>query len=234
MTDRSPDPAGSSVNLEPEWLAALGAEFSQPYMAELKAFLVAERAAHTVYPPGRDMFNAFWCTPLSRVRVVILGQDPYHGPNQAHGLCFSVRRGVPPPPSLVNIFQELRDDVGMPRPKHGELTHWAQQGVMLLNTVLSVRAAQAASHQGKGWERFTDRVIETLNRDREGLVFVLWGSPAGKKASMIDGRRHLILTAPHPSPLSAHRGFFGCRHFSRINEHLVRRGGAPIDWSLPE
>ena len=226
MTDRSPDPAGSSVNLEPEWLAALGSEFAQPYMAELKAFLVAERAAHTVYPPGRDMFNAFWYTPLSRVRVVILGQDPYHGPNQAHGLCFSVRRGVPPPPSLVNIFQELRDDVGMPRPKHGELTHWAQQGVMLLNTSLSVRAGQAASHQGKGWERFTDRVIEILNRDREGLVFVLWGSPAGKKAGMIDGRRHLML--------SAHRGFFGCRHFSRINEHLVQRGGAPIDWSLPE
>jgi len=220
-------------NLEPEWLEALADQFEQPYMGELKAFLLAERAAHTVYPPGRDMFNAFWCTPLSRVRVVILGQDPYHGPNQAHGLCFSVRRGVPPPPSLVNIFQELRDDLGVPRPTHGELTHWAEQGVLLLNTVLSVRAGQAASHQGRGWERFTDRVIEVLNSRRDGLFFVLWGTPAGRKGSMIDGRRHLILTAPHPSPLSAHRGFFGCRHFSRINALLAARGQVPIDWSLP-
>jgi len=220
-------------NLEPEWLEALADQFEQPYMGELKAFLLAERAAHTVYPPGRDMFNAFWCTPLSRVRVVILGQDPYHGPNQAHGLCFSVRRGVPPPPSLVNIFQELRDDLGVPRPTHGELTHWAEQGVLLLNTVLSVRAGQAASHQGRGWERFTDRVIEVLNSRRDGLFFVLWGTPAGLKGSMIDGRRHLILTAPHPSPLSAHRGFFGCRHFSRINALLAARGQVPIDWSLP-
>lgn len=220
-------------NLEPEWLAALGTEFEQPYMAELRAFLLAERERHVVYPPGREMFSAFWLTPLSRVRVVILGQDPYHGPNQAHGLCFSVRRGVPPPPSLVNIFQELAQDLGVPRPNNGDLTPWAQQGVLLLNTVLSVRAGQAASHQGRGWERFTDRVIETLNRDREGLVFVLWGTPAGRKAQMIDRRRHLILTSPHPSPLSAHRGFLGCRHFSRINEHLRGLGHPPIDWALP-
>ena len=246
---------GAGPNLEPTWLEALGGEFEQPYMAELKAFLVEERKQFTVFPPGRDMFNAFWFTPLPTVRVVILGQDPYHGPGQAHGLCFSVRRGVQTPPSLVNIFQELRDDLGVPRPTHGELTHWAKQGVLLLNTCLSVRAGQANSHQGHGWERFTDRVIEVLNTRREGLVFVLWGSPAQRKASMIDGRKHLILTAPHPSPLSAHRGFFGCRHFSRINEHLLARGGgpivtppgwrpadspeapsarSPIDWALPE
>ena len=231
--ERPPAGAATRPSLEPEWLAALGDEFEKPYMADLRAFLVAERAAHTVFPPGRDMFNAFSYTPLSQVRVVVLGQDPYHGPGQAHGLCFSVRRGVPPPPSLVNIFQELRDSLGIARPAHGELTHWARQGVLLLNTVLSVRAAQAGSHQGKGWERFTDRIIEVLNTRREGLVFVLWGAPAGRKASMIDSRRHVILTAPHPSPLSAHRGFFGCGHFARINEHLRARGEPPVDWSLP-
>jgi uracil-DNA glycosylase len=220
--------------LEPSWLAVLEPEFRKPYMTALKAFLVEERAQHTVYPAGRDMFNAFALTPFDQVRVVVLGQDPYHGPGQAHGLCFSVKRGVPPPPSLENIFRELADDVGRPRPPHGELTRWARQGVLLLNTVLSVRAGQAGSHQNRGWETFTDEVIRALNAHREGLVFVLWGAPAGRKAAMIDGRRHLILTAPHPSPLSAHRGFFGCRHFSRIGAHLEARGETPIDWALDD
>ena len=218
--------------LEPGWLAHLEGEFQQPYMRTLKAFLVEERAHHMVFPPGRDMFNAFALTPFERVRVVILGQDPYHGPGQAHGLCFSVRRGIPVPPSLVNIFRELSDDVGLTRPAHGDLTRWAEQGVLLLNTVLSVRAHQANSHQNRGWETLTDQVIRTLDAHREGLVFVLWGTPAGRKASMIDRRRHLVLTAPHPSPLSAHRGFFGCRHFSRINAHLSARGEPAIDWAL--
>lgn len=220
--------------LPPDWLAALEAEFAQPYMADLKAFLVAERAAHAVYPPGRDMFSAFWHTPLEETRVVVLGQDPYHGPDQANGLCFSVRRGVPPPPSLKNIFRELNESLQVPVPKHGDLTAWADQGVLLLNTVLSVRAHQANSHRGQGWERFTDQVIRVLNAQREGLVFILWGAPAGKKAAMLDARRHLILRSPHPSPLSAHAGFFGCGHFARTNEHLVARGEAPIDWRLPD
>jgi uracil-DNA glycosylase len=220
-------------NLEPSWLAALASEFDQPYMHDLKAFLVEERANHQVFPPGKDMFNAFWYTPLHAVRVVILGQDPYHGPGQAHGLCFSVKKGVPPPPSLVNMFKELETSLGVPRPSHGELTSWARQGVLLLNTVLSVRAHQANSHQGKGWETFTDRAIEAVNDQREGVVFVLWGAPARKKARMIDQRRHRVLEAPHPSPLSAHNGFFGCGHFAKINEHLRARGEAPIDWALP-
>lgn len=220
-------------NLEPSWLAALASEFDQPYMHDLKAFLVEERANHQVFPPGKDMFNAFWYTPLHAVRVVILGQDPYHGPGQAHGLCFSVKKGVPPPPSLVNMFKELETSLGVPRSSHGELTSWARQGVLLLNTVLSVRAHQANSHQGKGWETFTDRAIEAVNDQREGVVFVLWGAPARKKARMIDQRRHRVLEAPHPSPLSAHNGFFGCGHFAKINEHLRARGEAPIDWALP-
>ena len=233
-TRRMASDTSEKPNLEPSWLAVLGDEFQQPYMQQLKAFLVSERAEHRVFPPGRDMFNAFWYTPFHTVRVVILGQDPYHGPGQAHGLCFSVKRGVPPPPSLVNIFQELNQSLGVPRPAHGELTSWARQGVLLLNTVLSVRAHQANSHRGQGWERLTDRVITALNDEREGIVFVLWGAPAGRKASMIDGRRHLILQAPHPSPLSAHRGFFGCGHFARINAHLKARGEAPIQWALPD
>jgi len=201
-------------------------------MAALWAFLVAEKRKHTVFPPGAEMFNAFALTPFDEVRVVILGQDPYHGPGQAHGLCFSVRKGVRPPPSLQNIFKELHQDLDVPRPAHGELTAWAEQGVLLLNTVLSVRAHSANSHRGQGWEQFTDRVIELLNAEREGLVFVLWGSAAGRKAEMIDDNRHLILRSPHPSPLSAYRGFFGCRHFSQINARLQRQGGAPIDWAL--
>jgi len=225
--------SSTKIQLEESWLARLRPEFSKPYMAQLRAYLVAEKQSHAVFPPGREMFNAFELTPFDQVRVVVLGQDPYHGPDQAHGLCFSVRRGVRPPPSLVNIFRELNTDLGVPAPGHGELTHWAQQGVLLLNTVLSVRAHQANSHRGQGWEQFTDQVIECLNREREGLVFVLWGSAAGRKAEMIDGHRHLILRSPHPSPLSAHRGFFGCRHFSQINAHLTERGGPSIDWALP-
>ena len=220
------------IKLEPSWLAHLRAEFDKPYMHELRSFLVSEKQEHAVFPPGADIFNAFSYTPLDQVRVVILGQDPYHGPGQAHGLCFSVRKGVRPPPSLQNIFKELHQDLGVVRPDHGELTSWAEQGVLLLNTVLTVRAHSANSHRGRGWEQFTDRVIELLNSHKEGLVFVLWGSAAGKKAQMIDGRRHLILRSPHPSPLSAHRGFFGCGHFSEINHHLQQRGGDPIDWSL--
>lgn len=233
MDPTTPEPR-RTPGMEPSWMAVIGQEFDQPYMVALREFLRAEKSQHVVYPPGAEMFNAFWHTPFDAVRVVILGQDPYHGPGQAHGLCFSVRRGVPPPPSLMNIFQELQSDGRIPaRPAHGELTSWADQGVFLLNTCLSVRAGQAASHQGRGWETFTDRVIAELNARREGLVFLLWGAPAGRKAVMIDARRHLILTAPHPSPLSAHRGFFGCRHFSATDAHLVARGQAPIDWRLP-
>jgi uracil-DNA glycosylase len=218
--------------IEPSWLAALEAEFASPYMTELRAFLLQEKSQHTVYPPGKDIFNAFWYTPLDQVRVVILGQDPYHGPNQAHGLCFSVMPPVPPPPSLVNIFRELHSDLQMPMPTHGCLTKWAQQGVFLLNTCLTVRASQAHSHSKKGWEQFTDRVIMELNSKRENLVFLLWGAHAQKKKDMIDTDRHRVLTAPHPSPLSAHRGFFGCRHFSATNAHLQSMDQAPIDWTL--
>lgn len=201
-------------------------------MAALLAFVEEEKREHVVFPPGEEMFSAFSFTPFEQVRVVILGQDPYHGPGQAHGLCFSVRKGVRPPPSLRNIFKELHHDLDVPKPGHGELTAWAEQGVLLLNTVLSVRAHSANSHRGQGWERFTDRVIELLSTEREGLVFVLWGSAAGRKAELIDQSRHLILRSPHPSPLSAYRGFFGCRHFSQINAHLKRQGGPPIDWAL--
>jgi uracil-DNA glycosylase len=226
------DPA-ARVKLPPSWLSHLAPEFDQPYMRALKTFLVEERAGHRVFPPGADIFAAFWHTPLERVRVVILGQDPYHGPGQAHGLCFSVRRGVPVPPSLQNIYRELEQTLGVTPPGHGELTAWAEAGVLLLNTVLSVRAHEANSHRGKGWERFTDRVIEVVNRETSGVVFLLWGAPAGRKAAMLDRRRHLVLTSPHPSPLSAHRGFFGCNHFALANAWLQERGHPPIDWRLP-
>lgn len=219
--------------LDPSWLAHLKAEFEQPYVADLLTFLVAENADHTVFPPDSEVFNAFAQTPFDQVRVVILGQDPYHGLGQAHGLCFSVRPGVPVPPSLKNIFKECNAALGLSIPHHGDLTSWAKQGVLLLNTVLTVRANQAHSHRNKGWERLTDRVIEVLNEQCEGLVFVLWGSAAGKKAQMIDGGKHLVLRAPHPSPLSAYRGFFGCGHFQQINAHLEARDEPPIDWSLP-
>ncbi|MGE4159443.1 MAG: uracil-DNA glycosylase [Planctomycetota bacterium] len=218
--------------LHPSWLAVLGDEFEKPHMASLRDFLRKEMAAHTVYPPGAKMFAALNETPFDTVRVVILGQDPYHGPGQAMGLCFSVPRGVEPPPSLQNIFAELRKDLGMPSPPHGDLTSWARQGVLLLNSVLSVRASTPGAHAAKGWELFTDRIVAELNARKEGLVFVLWGAYAAKKAAQVDGRRHLILKAPHPSPLSAYRGFIGCGHFSAINRHLEKRNETPIDWSL--
>jgi uracil-DNA glycosylase len=228
MTD-----AAARLKLPPSWLAHLAPEFEAPYMQELRAFLVDERRQHRVFPPGPEMFSAFWHTPLERVRVVILGQDPYHGPGQAHGLCFSVRRGVPVPPSLQNIYRELEQSLGIAPAGHGELTAWADAGVLLLNTVLSVRAHEANSHRGRGWERFTDRVIEVVNGSTSGVVFMLWGAPAGRKAAMLDRQRHLVLTAPHPSPLSAHRGFFGCNHFARANAWLTERGHPPIDWRIP-
>lgn len=220
--------------LEPGWLAAIGDQFEAPYMRSLRAFLAAEKAAGPVYPPGKEMFAAFDLAPFDRVRVVILGQDPYFGPNQAMGLCFSVRRGVPVPPSLQNIYKELRSDLGIEPPRHGDLTAWARQGVLMLNAVLSVRGGEAFSHRDQGWEQFTDRAIEVLGAQRSGLVFLLWGRPAQQKAARIDRTRHLVLTAAHPSPLAASRGFFGCRHFSQTNGWLEARGEAPIDWRLPE
>ena len=228
MTEQARTP-----QLPDAWLAVLESEFQQPYMQQLRAFLVEEKKHHRVYPPGPEIFRAFWLTPFDKVRVVLLGQDPYAYPNQAHGLCFSVRKGVRPPPSLVNIFQEQHTDLGIPPQPHGELTHWAEQGVLLLNAILTVRHGAFGSHSDAGWQTFTDRAIEALNAQREGLVFVLWGSFARKKAAMIDSQRHLILSAAHPSPRSADSGFFGCRHFSRINDHLQSRGEAPIDWVLP-
>lgn len=218
--------------LEPSWLEQLHQEFEKDYMLNLKQFLSLEKSKFTVYPAGKEIFNAFWYTPLQEVKVVILGQDPYHGPRQAHGLCFSVQEGVQAPPSLVNIFQELKNDIQFEIPKHGCLTGWAKQGVFLLNTVLSVRAHQAHSHAGRGWESFTDKVIEVLNQKREKLVFLLWGSHAQKKGAIIDHEKHLVLKAPHPSPLSAHRGFLGCQHFSKANHYLEQNGKTPIEWQL--
>lgn len=229
------DSARAAIKLEPSWLNVLGDEFDKPYMVALKEFLQAEKkAGKVIYPAAANWFAALNTTPFDRVKVVILGQDPYHGPGQAHGLCFSVLRGVPPPPSLQNIFKELKSDSGMTIPSHGYLQHWAEQGVLLLNSVLTVEQARAGSHQGRGWETFTDACVAHLNRDREGLVFLLWGSYAQKKGQLIDRSRHCVLEAPHPSPLSAHRGFLGCRHFSQANDYLEGRGDRPIDWSLPD
>lgn len=224
------------VRLHPEWLAQVGSEFEQPYMQSLRAFLQTERqAGHVIFPPSAQWFAALDATPLSAVRVVILGQDPYHGPGQAHGLCFSVQRGQRPPPSLQNIFAELNTDLGIPRPRHGDLSHWASQGVLLLNSVLTVRAHAAASHQGQGWERFTDHLVDVLNQAPGERVFLLWGSYAQRKGSRIDRQRHLVLRAAHPSPLSANRGgWFGCRHFSQANAWLQAHGQPPVDWSLPD
>lgn len=219
--------------LEPGWSAALADAFASHSMATLVQFLRAEDAAGKIIFPGeRDVFNAFTFTPFERVRVVILGQDPYHGPGQAHGLSFSVPQGVKAPPSLVNIFKEIERDLGIARPDHGNLEHWAKQGVLLLNAMLTVEQSNAGSHQRKGWESFTDAAIERLNHQREGVVFLLWGSYAQKKGALIDSEKHLVLTAPHPSPLSAHRGFLGCGHFSQTNAYLQMRGQQPIDWSL--
>ncbi len=226
--------SGARVRLEPGWKARIGDYLERPEMRALADFLrVENRAGKEIYPPGPEIFAAFDHTPFDAVRVVILGQDPYHGPGQAHGLCFSVRPGVPVPPSLDNIFKEITRDLGIPRPDHGCLTSWADRGVLLLNAVLTVERGQAGSHQGKGWEGFTDAAIEALNREREGIVFLLWGSYAQRKGRLIDTQRHHVLTAAHPSPLSAHRGFIGCGHFSAANAWLQRAGMAPIDWSLP-
>jgi uracil-DNA glycosylase len=220
------------VRLEPSWKERLAVEFRQTYMAELRSFLLErKRAGAVIYPPGPQIFNALDSTPFDAVKVVILGQDPYHGPGQAHGLCFSVPDGVAPPPSLLNIFREIHEDLGDPPPANGNLQRWAEQGVLLLNAVLTVERGRAGSHQGKGWEYFTDAVVRELNDGREGIVFLLWGSYAMKKGAVIDRRRHLVLTAPHPSPLSAHRGFFGCRHFSKANAWLEKQGLEPIRWS---
>ena len=220
------------VRLHPSWKAVLADALASPRMRGLSAFLRQRKAAGArIHPPGRCIFAALDATPFERVRVVILGQDPYHGPGQAHGLCFSVPPGVPPPPSLQNIFAELGRDLGLPRPAHGCLEAWAAQGVLLLNAVLTVEEGRPGSHASQGWEEFTDAVIQALNDGREHLVFLLWGAYAQKKGRIVDTRRHRVLRAPHPSPLSAHRGFIGCGHFSAANAYLRRHGQAPIDWS---
>ena len=227
-------PGAPGIQLEASWRARVGDYLLREDMRALAAFLRAEKAAgKAIYPPGRQMFAALDAVPFEAVKVVILGQDPYHGPGQAHGLSFSVPPGVPIPPSLLNIFKEIERDLGLPVPRHGCLQHWADQGVLLLNAVLSVEAGKAGSHAGRGWEGYADAVIEALSREREGLVFLLWGSYAQKKGELIDRQRHCVLKAPHPSPLSAHRGFFGCGHFGKANRWLQGRGLAPIDWSLP-
>lgn len=219
--------------IDESWLNTLKNEFASDYFASLKQFLLAEKqSGKTIYPPGADIFNAFNYTPLPQVKCVILGQDPYHGPNQAHGLCFSVRKGIKPPPSLVNVYKEIKADIGHDIPAHGELTAWANQGVLLLNAVLTVEAHQAASHQKRGWENFTDAAINAVSNELEGVVFMLWGKFAQSKSSLIDGSKHLILQTTHPSPFSANYGFLGSKHFSKCNAYLERKGKKPIDWSL--
>jgi uracil-DNA glycosylase len=223
-----------NVKLDPSWKAVLGDEFQKPYMLKLKEFLKQRyQSRHVIYPQGTEYFAALNLTPFDQVKVVILGQDPYHGPNQAHGLCFSVRPGVDLPPSLRNIYKEMQADLGLTQPAHGYLESWAKQGVLLLNAVLTVEQGMAGSHAGKGWELFTDRVIAELNARRENLVFVLWGAYAQKKGQFIDRNRHLVIATAHPSPLSASRGFLGSRPFSKINEYLKKTGRTPIDWQLP-
>ena len=225
----------AKIALHESWKAPLLPEFEADYMARLEAFLLGEKAAgKQIFPNSEEWFRALELTPLEKVRVVILGQDPYHGPGQAHGLCFSVQPGVRPPPSLVNIYKELQTDLGISRPHHGFLEHWATQGVLLLNSVLTVEMTTAASHRGKGWEKFTDAVIRLVNAKTDPVVFMLWGNYAQKKADFVDSARHLILKAAHPSPLSAHNGFLGCRHFSQCNAFLESKGLPPIDWALPE
>jgi uracil-DNA glycosylase len=226
---QSPEP-----NIHPSWYQHLNTEFDRPYMQSLRQFLREQyRAKKQIYPKKEEYFAALNRTPLNQVKAVIIGQDPYHGPGQAHGLCFSVRKGIKTPPSLVNIFKEIQRDMGINNHGHGDLSRWATQGVLLLNSVLTVEAGKAASHSKKGWEQFTDRVVEVVNRECAPTVFMLWGSYAQKKASEVDRGKHLILTSPHPSPLSAHRGFLGCGHFSRANQFLIENGRTPIDWELP-
>ena len=225
----------SDIALQDSWKTPLLPEFQSDYMAALKAFLKAEKdSGKEIYPKGKEWFRALDLVSLDSVRVVILGQDPYHGPGQAHGLCFSVKPNHRPPPSLLNIYKELESDLGIPRPSHGFLESWATQGVLLLNSVLTVEAAKAGSHQGKGWERFTDAVVRLVNNRRVPVVFMLWGAYAQRKAAFVDMSRHLVLKAAHPSPLSAHNGFLGCRHFSACNAFLASRNMAPIDWALPD
>jgi len=221
------------VKIEESWKAVLKQEFTKPYFLQIATFLKTEKlAGKTIYPPGGLIFNAFNTTPFDHVKVVILGQDPYHGPGQAHGLSFSVQNGVPPPPSLINIFKELHDDTGVPIPSHGNLTHWAEQGVLLLNASLTVRANEPMSHSKIGWAEFTHSVIEKISALKKNTVFLLWGKFAQEKQSLIDETRHYVLKAAHPSPFSANNGFFGCRHFSKTNEYLVKNGIDPIDWKL--
>jgi uracil-DNA glycosylase len=223
-----------TVDLPPSWRAVVGDELRQPYFQKLRAFVDGERRDQSVYPTEDDVFNAYKHAPFDDVKVVLLGQDPYHGEGQAHGLAFSVRPGVKPPPSLVNILKELRADVGCPVPNHGCLEHWARQGVMLLNAVLTVRAGAANSHKGKGWEKFTDATIRAINDKAEPVVFLLWGAPAQKKLSLIDAAKHVVITSAHPSPLSARRGFLGSRPFSKANAALESAGRGPVDWCLPD
>lgn len=219
-----------NVKIEESWRNELADEWEKPYFKQLVNFVKDEYSHYQIFPPGREIFAAFDATPFDRVKVVILGQDPYHDLGQANGLCFSVRDGIPFPPSLVNIFKEIHDDLGKPMPTSGDLTRWARQGVLLLNSTLTVRAHCAGSHQNRGWEEFTNEVILHLAQHREHLVFILWGAYAIKKGAFIDRTRHLVLTSPHPSPLSAHRGFFGNKHFSKANEYLIAHGNEPIDW----
>ncbi len=226
--------AAGEVKVGESWKAPLAVEFSSPYMADLRAFLLEQKeAGRRIFPKGSEYFRALDLTPLADVRVVILGQDPYHGEGQAHGLCFSVQPGVRTPPSLVNIYKEMQEDLGIPPARHGFLEHWAKQGVLLLNSVLTVEMGRAASHQGRGWERFTDAVIRAVNEQEKPVVFILWGSYAQKKAAFVDRDRHLVLRSAHPSPLSAHNGFLGSRPFSKANAFLEQHGRQPIDWQLP-
>jgi uracil-DNA glycosylase len=218
--------------IEAGWKSVLMDQFQSPYFRTLKEFLEEEKKKYTLYPPGRLIFNAFQRTPFDRVKVVILGQDPYHGKGQAHGLCFSVPQGIPKPPSLVNIFKELHTDLGISIPEHGNLEKWADQGVLLINATLTVRDSQAGSHQKRGWETFTNRVIEVVSQEKSGVVFLLWGRFAQAKESLIDSGKHLILKSAHPSPLSAYNGFFGCRHFSKTNDYLKKQEKTGIDWAL--
>lgn len=224
--------AENNIKIEDSWKLVLNEEFNKPYFQNLIEFLREEKASKTIYPPGSLIFNAFNSTPFNQVKVVILGQDPYHGTGQAHGLCFSVQKGIKPPPSLVNIYKELQSDIGMPIPNHGCLQDWANQGVFLLNAILTVEANKAASHQNKGWEIFTDAVIEKLSSGRNNLVFMLWGNYAKNKINLIDTNKHLVLTAAHPSPFSAYNGFLGCKHFSKANQYLIENGQAPVDWRI--
>ena len=218
------------VRIAPQWKALIGAEFEKEYFSELVTFVKQEYATHRIFPAGRNIFRAFEKCMPDDLKVVIIGQDPYHGIGQANGLCFSVNDGVPFPPSLVNIFQEVKSDVGSPIPTSGNLDRWAEQGVLLLNAVLTVRAHEAASHAGKGWERFTDAVVQAIAQHKQGIVYMLWGNYAQRKAAMVDPQKNCILKSVHPSPLSAHRGFFGCRHFSQANQYLTQTGRTPIVW----